>query len=64
MLAPVFGLAIDGGVEEEVFSELAFLGWDGGEALELFCVDDGEVETGLGAVVKEDAVDDFAGVGW
>jgi hypothetical protein len=59
----VFG-HIDGGrVEEEVFGEAALLFGDGGEAFELFGVDDGEVEAGLGAVVEKDGVDDFAGGG-
>ena len=60
----VIGRDIDGGrVEEQVFGEAAFVFGDAGEAFELFGIDDGEVEAGLGAVIKEDGVDDLAGGG-
>src|SRR4029077_13899179 len=46
--------------KEEILSEAAFVFGDGGEAFEFFGVDDGEVETGFGAVIQEDGIHDFA----
>ncbi len=50
-------------VEEQIFGEPALIFGDGGEALDAFGVDDGEIETGLGAVVEENGVDHFARAG-
>ena len=74
--APVFGggaeeivagvIRGDGGgrgVEEKMFGEAALVFGDGGVALQLFGVDDGEVEAGFGGVIKKDGVDHFAGGG-
>src|SRR5216684_6317684 len=49
--------------EEEIFGEAALVFGDRSEAFEFFGVDDGEVETGFGAVIEEDGVDDFARAG-
>src|ERR1700719_2745819 len=46
--------------EEEIFSEAALVFGNRGEALEFLGVDDGEVETGFGAVIEEDGIHDFA----
>ncbi len=47
-------------IEEQGFGEAAFFFGNGGEPLELLSVDDGEVESGFGAVIEEDGIDDFA----
>src|SRR5258708_37126705 len=46
--------------EEEIFGEAALVFGDRSEAFEFFGVDDGEVETGFGAVIQEDGIYDFA----
>ena len=47
-------------VEEQVLRQAALLFGNGGEALQLFGVDDGQIEPGLGAVIEEDGVHHFA----
>src|SRR5690348_11661355 len=46
--------------EEEILSEAALVFGDRGEAFEFLGVDDGEIETGFGAVIQEDGIYDFA----
>src|SRR5216683_5088933 len=46
--------------EEKIFGEAALVFGDRGEAFEFFGVDDGEIETGFGAVIEEDGIYDFA----
>src|SRR5437660_8230635 len=46
--------------KEKIFGEAALVFGNGREALELFGVHDGEVETGFGAVIEEHGIDDFA----
>ena len=47
-------------VEEQSIPPAAFFFGNGGETLQLFRVDDGEVESGFRAVVQEDGIDHFA----
>ena len=50
-----------GGVlNSRALGEAALFFGNGGEALEFFGVDDGEIEAGFGAVIEEDGVDHFA----
>ena len=66
LLTPVLGRVAGIGsghrrrVEQQPLGEMALFFGDGGEALQLLRVDDGEIETGFCAVIKEDRVDDFA----
>src|SRR5258707_14679992 len=46
--------------EEKIFGEAALVFGNGGEALEFLGVDDGEIEAGFGAVIKENGIHDFA----
>ena len=47
-------------VEQQILGQTAFFLGNTGKTLELFRVDDGEIESGLGAVIEEDGVDYFA----
>src|SRR6266481_389127 len=47
--------------EEQIFSEAPLVFGNRGEAFEFLGVDDGEVETGFGAVIQEDGIYDLAG---
>ncbi len=46
--------------EQQIFRKAALVFGNGGEALKLFGVDDGQVEASLGAVIEKDGIDDFA----
>src|SRR6266481_3241790 len=46
--------------EEKIFGEAALVFGNGGEALEFLGVDDGEIEAGFSAVIKENGIHDFA----
>src|SRR5258707_7873630 len=46
--------------EEKIFGEAALVFGNGGEALEFLGVDDGEIEAGFGAVIKENGIHGFA----
>ncbi len=47
-------------VEQQALRQAALFGWNGREALQLLGVDDGQVEAGLGRVIKENRIDHFA----
>src|ERR1700739_4124430 len=46
--------------EEQILGETALMFGDGSEALDFFGVDDGQVETGFGAVIEKNRIHDFA----
>src|SRR5215472_16529976 len=50
-------------LEKQVLGEAALLFGNGRKTLDLFRVNDGEVEAGLGAVIQEDRVNHFASAG-
>ena len=50
-------------VEDQIFGQLAFFGWDLGVGGDVGRIDDGHIQTGLHAVIQHDAVEDGAG-GW